>query len=135
MIRGPVFREFGHGPVDRGDPHVAASTIDTGVALLAAGKAGGIYPEGTHSPHGQLHKSAPASRDSRALRPSRSAWSAWPAPAGCPFYESSTRAARPSARRCASEAATIRPQIRRQATTIRRALSLRPFGLVGATRS
>ena len=51
-----VFREFGHGPVDRGDPHVAASTIDTGVALFAAGKAVGIYPEGTRSPHGRLHK-------------------------------------------------------------------------------
>jgi 1-acyl-sn-glycerol-3-phosphate acyltransferase len=70
-----VFREFGHGPVDRGSPHVAASTIDTGVALFAAGKAVGIYPEGTRSPHGRLHKfrtglarlaRAPARRSSRS---------------------------------------------------------------------
>ena len=60
-----VFREFGCRPVDRGDPHVAASTIDTGVALFAAGKAVGIYPEGTRSPHGRLHKFRTGSRDSR----------------------------------------------------------------------
>jgi 1-acyl-sn-glycerol-3-phosphate acyltransferase len=72
-----VFREFGHGPVDRGDPHVAASTIDTGVALFAAGKAVGIYPEGTRSPHGRLHKFRTGPRATR--RSSRSAWSAWSA--------------------------------------------------------
>jgi 1-acyl-sn-glycerol-3-phosphate acyltransferase len=51
-----VFREFGHVPVDRGDTHAAASTIRTGVELLAEGKALGIYPEGTRSPDGRLHK-------------------------------------------------------------------------------
>ena len=74
-----VFREFGHGPVDRSDPHVAASTIDTGVALFAAGKAVGIYPEGTRSPHGRLHKFRTGlARLARApaRRSSRSAWSA-----------------------------------------------------------
>jgi 1-acyl-sn-glycerol-3-phosphate acyltransferase len=56
MIRGPGVPGGGPRAVDRGDPHVAASTIDTGVALFAAGKAVRIYPEGTYSPHGRLHK-------------------------------------------------------------------------------
>jgi 1-acyl-sn-glycerol-3-phosphate acyltransferase len=51
-----LFREFGHVPVDRADIHAAASTIQTGVDLLADGKALGIYPEGTRSPDGRLHK-------------------------------------------------------------------------------
>jgi 1-acyl-sn-glycerol-3-phosphate acyltransferase len=51
-----VFREFGHVPVDRGDPLAAASTIDTDVAMLAAGKAVGIYPEGTRSPNGRPYR-------------------------------------------------------------------------------
>lgn len=51
-----AFREFGHVPVDRADPRAAAGTIVTGVELLAEGKALGIYPEGTRSPDGRLHK-------------------------------------------------------------------------------
>ena len=51
-----VFREFGHVPVDRADPHAAAATIQTGLELLADGNALGIYPEGTRSPDGRLHK-------------------------------------------------------------------------------
>ena len=59
-IRGRIsaytFREFGHVPVDRSNPRAAASTIDVGVDLLATGKLLGIYPEGTRSPDGRLHK-------------------------------------------------------------------------------
>lgn len=51
-----LFREFGHVPVNRADTHAAASTIQTGVELLADAKALGIYPEGTRSPDGRLHK-------------------------------------------------------------------------------
>jgi 1-acyl-sn-glycerol-3-phosphate acyltransferase len=42
--------------VDRADTHAAAATIQTGLELLAAGNALGIYPEGTRSPDGRLHK-------------------------------------------------------------------------------
>jgi 1-acyl-sn-glycerol-3-phosphate acyltransferase len=59
-LRGRIvaraFREFGHIPVDRDATHAAASTIDTGVQLLAEGRGLGIYPEGTRSPDGRLHK-------------------------------------------------------------------------------
>ena len=59
-LRGRItawsFREFGQVPVDRSNPRAAASTIDVGVELLGQGKALGIYPEGTRSPGGRLHK-------------------------------------------------------------------------------
>jgi 1-acyl-sn-glycerol-3-phosphate acyltransferase len=59
-LRGRVnawfFREMGHVPVDRDNPRAAADTIDAGVELLAQDKALGIYPEGTRSPDGRLHK-------------------------------------------------------------------------------
>jgi 1-acyl-sn-glycerol-3-phosphate acyltransferase len=51
-----LFTEFGLVPVDRANPRAAASTIDVGAQLLAAGKLLGIYPEGTRSPDGRLHK-------------------------------------------------------------------------------
>jgi len=59
-LRGRItawsFREFGHVPVDRDNPRAAANTIDVGVELLAQDTALGIYPEGTRSPDGRLHK-------------------------------------------------------------------------------
>ena len=59
-LRGRItawsFREFGHVPVDRDNPRAAANTIDVGVELLGQHKALGIYPEGTRSPDGRLHK-------------------------------------------------------------------------------
>ena len=55
-IRARVFRELGHVPVDRDDTRAAAGTIETGAELLAAGRVLGIYPEGTRSPDGCLHK-------------------------------------------------------------------------------
>ena len=59
-LRGRItawsFREFGHVPVDRDNPRAAANTIDVGAELLAKDKALGIFPEGTRSPDGRLHK-------------------------------------------------------------------------------
>ena len=51
-----VFTEFGHVPVDRDDARAAASTIRIGTELLGRGSALGIYPEGTRSPDGRLHR-------------------------------------------------------------------------------
>jgi 1-acyl-sn-glycerol-3-phosphate acyltransferase len=51
-----AFREFGHVPVDRADAQAAASTIAIGTRLLGQGSALGIYPEGTRSPDGRLHR-------------------------------------------------------------------------------
>jgi 1-acyl-sn-glycerol-3-phosphate acyltransferase len=59
-IRGQAmaafFRACGHVPVERGDTRSAASVIEIGVDLLREGSALGIYPEGTRSPDGRLHK-------------------------------------------------------------------------------
>jgi 1-acyl-sn-glycerol-3-phosphate acyltransferase len=55
-ITAGVFRGLGQVPVDRSDPRAAAATLDVGMALLADGKVLGIYPEGTRSPDGRLHK-------------------------------------------------------------------------------
>jgi 1-acyl-sn-glycerol-3-phosphate acyltransferase len=50
------FRACGHVPVERADTRSAASVIEIGVDLLRDGGAVGIYPEGTRSPDGRLHK-------------------------------------------------------------------------------
>ncbi len=55
-VTAEVFRQLGQVPVNRSDPKAAASTIDIGVELLAEGRALGIYPEGTRSPDGRLHR-------------------------------------------------------------------------------
>jgi 1-acyl-sn-glycerol-3-phosphate acyltransferase len=59
-LRGSAMGAFFHGlgqvPVERGDTRSAAASIDIGVDVLRGGKALGIYPEGTRSPDGRLHK-------------------------------------------------------------------------------
>lgn len=51
-----TFTEFGLVPVDRDNTKAAASTIEIGMKLLGEGRLLGIYPEGTRSPDGRLHK-------------------------------------------------------------------------------
>ena len=53
---GAVFRGLGQVSVERRDTRSAAASIDIGVDVLRGGKALGIYPEGTRSPDGRLHK-------------------------------------------------------------------------------
>lgn len=55
-VTASVFQALGQIPVEREDPRAASQTIDVGVKVLAEGKALGIYPEGTRSPDGRLHK-------------------------------------------------------------------------------
>jgi 1-acyl-sn-glycerol-3-phosphate acyltransferase len=51
-----LFNGLGQVPVERGDTRSAAGVIDIGVDVLREGRALGIYPEGTRSPDGRLHK-------------------------------------------------------------------------------
>ncbi len=53
---GAFFGGLGQVPVERGDTRSAAASVDVGVDVLREGKALGIYPEGTRSPDGRLHK-------------------------------------------------------------------------------
>ena len=59
-LRGKAMAAFFNGlgqvPVARADPRSAASVIEIGVDVLTDGRALGIYPEGTRSPDGRLHK-------------------------------------------------------------------------------
>jgi 1-acyl-sn-glycerol-3-phosphate acyltransferase len=50
------FRGMGQVPVERGDTRSAAAVIDIGVEVLDRRRALGIFPEGTRSPDGRLHK-------------------------------------------------------------------------------
>ena len=50
------FNGMGQVPVARQDARAAAAVIDVGIRVLGEGKALGIFPEGTRSPDGRLHK-------------------------------------------------------------------------------
>ena len=50
------FRATGAVPVRRGDGPAARSALDTAAEVLAAGRAFGIYPEGTRSRDGRLYR-------------------------------------------------------------------------------
>jgi 1-acyl-sn-glycerol-3-phosphate acyltransferase len=59
-LRGRAMAAFFHGlgqvPVERGDTRSAASVIEVGMEVLDAEGGLGIFPEGTRSPDGRLHK-------------------------------------------------------------------------------
>jgi 1-acyl-sn-glycerol-3-phosphate acyltransferase len=59
-IKGKVMAKFFGGmglvPVERDATRAAAASIDVCIAVLEQGVAFGIYPEGTRSPDGRLHK-------------------------------------------------------------------------------
>jgi len=59
-LRGSVVRWFhstaGTIPVDRSDPRAAVRSLELGEEVLRQGEAFGVYPEGTRSPDGRLHR-------------------------------------------------------------------------------
>jgi 1-acyl-sn-glycerol-3-phosphate acyltransferase len=59
-LRGAAIRWFhstgGTIPVDRSDPRAAAKALELGQDVLRRGGAFGVYPEGTRSPDGRLHR-------------------------------------------------------------------------------
>jgi 1-acyl-sn-glycerol-3-phosphate acyltransferase len=59
-LKGRLKRLFFVGtgtiPVDRSGGQAARAAIDTGLRILRSGKLFGIYPEGTRSPDGRLHR-------------------------------------------------------------------------------
>ncbi|MCP2262488.1 1-acyl-sn-glycerol-3-phosphate acyltransferase [Streptoalloteichus tenebrarius] len=50
------FTTMGMVPVERGNGRAAKDSLDTALEILAEGRAFGIYPEGTRSQDGQLHR-------------------------------------------------------------------------------
>ncbi|HEY3534586.1 MAG TPA: lysophospholipid acyltransferase family protein, partial [Pedococcus sp.] len=59
-VRGAAVRWFhstaGTIPVDRADPRAAVRSLELGEQVLRQGGAFGVYPEGTRSPDGRLHR-------------------------------------------------------------------------------
>ncbi|HEV7173103.1 lysophospholipid acyltransferase family protein [Pedococcus sp.] len=59
-LKGAAVRWFhttaGTIPVDRADPRAAAGSLEVAEAVLRRGDAFGVYPEGTRSPDGRLHR-------------------------------------------------------------------------------
>jgi 1-acyl-sn-glycerol-3-phosphate acyltransferase len=59
-LRGAAVRWFhttaGTIPVDRNDPRAAVGSLEVAEKILAEGEAFGVYPEGTRSPDGRLHR-------------------------------------------------------------------------------
>ncbi len=51
-----VFKGIGQIPVDRGNGHAAMAAMDVALQVLREGGLFGIYPEGTRSPDGKLHR-------------------------------------------------------------------------------
>lgn len=54
------FEASGQLPIDRSGGKASEASLNTGLRVLAEGRALGIYPEGTRSPDGILYRVAPA---------------------------------------------------------------------------
>lgn len=55
-VRRGFMRAMGQLEIDRGGGSASETSLGSGVAVLGAGKLLGIYPEGTRSPDGRLHR-------------------------------------------------------------------------------
>jgi 1-acyl-sn-glycerol-3-phosphate acyltransferase len=55
-FRRGFMRAMGQLEIDRGGGSASETSLGGGVAVLSAGKLLGIYPEGTRSPDGRLHR-------------------------------------------------------------------------------
>lgn len=55
-FRRGFMRAMGQLEIDRGGGSASEISLGSGVAVLSAGKLLGIYPEGTRSPDGRLHR-------------------------------------------------------------------------------
>jgi 1-acyl-sn-glycerol-3-phosphate acyltransferase len=55
-VRRGFMRAMGQLEIDRGGGSASETSLGSGVAVLSAGKLLGIYPEGTRSPDGRLHR-------------------------------------------------------------------------------
>jgi 1-acyl-sn-glycerol-3-phosphate acyltransferase len=56
LLTAALVGGIGQVPVERGDMRAAAASVDVCVSLLRAGRAFGIFPEGTRSPDGRLYR-------------------------------------------------------------------------------
>jgi 1-acyl-sn-glycerol-3-phosphate acyltransferase len=56
FLQRVFFSGAGQVPIDRSSADAAEAALATGVRILQQGKLLGIYPEGTRSPDGRLHK-------------------------------------------------------------------------------
>jgi 1-acyl-sn-glycerol-3-phosphate acyltransferase len=55
-VRRGFMRAMGQLEIDRGGGSASEISLGSGVSVLSAGKLLGIYPEGTRSPDGRLHR-------------------------------------------------------------------------------
>ena len=92
---------LGYIPVDRDHAKAGLAALDAARKVLERGDVFAIYPEGTRSRDGRLHRATPASPRSRWRPARRSSRSRWSAPSACSPSASACR----GSRRCRSGSA------------------------------